>query len=452
MKIFFRSIHLYLGLAAGLVIMTCCFTGAVLVFEKELQESFHHDRYYVKEQNLHLPIQQLISSVKQKFPAAKISSVKLYPNPERSVEIGVSLPEKGKDKSSTGAGRSQGGEAKESHERSKENTPGKRSDQQVEQKSEQKPDNEIKKAGQSKGIREKGKSPGSLAARATHTVFVNPYTGEILELYNYRETFFYTMFSLHRWLLGSDSSIGKTITGISTLIFLFILITGIILWWPRNKAILKQRLKIKSSASLKRLNHDLHIVLGFYSAIFLFIFAFTALAWSFKWFNDGIYKVTGSSQKPAEPVHSVFQPDKKRISYDSAFLAVSNIVTEAQYYTLRVPGDSTGVFTATVLPLGAHESAADNYYIDQYSGQVIGSLKFQDKNLGQRVRSTFKPVHTGSIYGLPSKIIAFLVCLFGVSFPITGTIMWLNRLKKNKRKKVMAKKEFPVLVEEEDYV
>src|SRR3990170_4797818 len=94
MKVFFRSIHLYLGLAAGLVIMTCCFTGAVLVFEKELQEAFHHDRYYVKEQNSHLPIQQMISSVKQKYPAAKISSVKIYPDATRSVEIGVSIVEK----------------------------------------------------------------------------------------------------------------------------------------------------------------------------------------------------------------------------------------------------------------------------------------------------------------------------------------------------------------------
>ncbi|HLL45027.1 MAG TPA: PepSY-associated TM helix domain-containing protein, partial [Segetibacter sp.] len=57
--------------------------------------------------------------------------------------------------------------------------------------------------------------------------------------------------------------------------------------------------------------------------------------------------------------------------------------------------------------------------------------------------ATFKPLHVGSIYGLPSKIIAFLVCFLGVTFPITGTIMWLNRLKKNKRKKTITK-ENPV--------
>jgi uncharacterized iron-regulated membrane protein len=298
-----------------------------------------------------------------------------------------------------------------------------------------------------KGRQQAGPGGGG---RPTHTAFINPYSGQIIELYSYRETFFYTMFSLHRWLLGGDDSIGKTITGVATFIFLFILITGIILWWPRNKAILKQRLKIKTSASWKRLNHDLHIVLGFYSAIFLFIFAFTALAWSFKWFNDGIYTVTNSSPKPAEPPHSVFQAGKKAINFDSAFIAISKQVSDLQYYSLRAPGDSIGIFTATVLPLTAPESAADNYYIDQYSGEIIGSLTFADKNLGQRVRSTFKPVHTGSIYGWPSKIIAFLACFLGVTFPITGTIMWINRLRKKKKPangKVLSKQ----LVADDDY-
>lgn len=141
---------------------------------------------------------------------------------------------------------------------------------------------------------------------------------------------------------------------------------------------------------------------------------------------------------------------KKRISYDSAFKVISNQVTDVQYYNLRAPNDSTGIFTVTALAIGAHESAADNYYIDQYSGNLIGSLKYKDKNLGQRVRATFKPVHVGSIYGWPSKIIAFLVCVLGVTFPVTGVIMWLNRLKKNRRRKALAQSGVVVMEEEDD--
>ncbi|WP_207493269.1 PepSY-associated TM helix domain-containing protein [Aridibaculum aurantiacum] len=405
MKKFFRNIHLYLSLAAGLVILTCCFTGAVLVFEKELQEAFNHDRYYVTQQEKQLPIEQMIANVKQQYPKAKVSSVKLYPDPARSVEIGVTIPSKEDKEGKKGEGK----------------------------KAETSKDNNAATPPVAGG---KGKQAGPPAGggRPTHTAFVNPYTGQVIELYSYRETFFYTMFALHRWLLGSDSSIGKTITGVSTLIFLVILITGIILWWPKNKAILLQRLKLKTSGSFKRINHDMHVVLGFYSSIFLFIFAFTALAWSFKWFNKGIYTVTNSSMEAPKPPQSAFVADQSKITYDAAFSTISKVAPGAVYYTLRAPSDSTGIFTATVLPAGVMETASDSYYIDQYSGQVIGTLAFNDKNLGQRVRSAFKPVHTGSIYGLPSKVIAFIVCLLGASFPITGVIMWINRLKKKKRK------------------
>lgn len=378
--------------------MTACFTGAVLVFEKELQQAFNQDRYFVKPSGTLLPPEQLISSVKQKAPGAKVSGIKIYADPERTVEIGLSLSKEGN------AGKPSAEKSFEANKRDKNQQAGKQ------------------------------RAPEG-SGRATHTAFVNPYNGQVIELYSYRNTFFFTMFSLHRWLLGGENSIGKVITGVSTLIFLFILITGIILWWPKNRRILLHRLKIKTSGSWKRLNHDLHIVLGFYSAIFLFIFAFTALAWSFKWFNQGIYTVTGSSMKTPEPPHSVYRANKKPIGYNVAYSVAAKSITDVEYYSFRQPNDSTGVFTVNVLPAGAHETASDNYYIDQYSGNVIGSLKFADKNLGQRIRSTFKPVHVGSIFGITSKIIAFLVCILGVTFPVTGVIMWLNRIKKRKERK-----------------
>jgi uncharacterized iron-regulated membrane protein len=81
-----------------------------------------------------------------------------------------------------------------------------------------------------------------------------------------------------------------------------------------------------------------------------------------------------------------------------------------------------------------HESATDVVYIDQYSESLIGTMLFSERSLGSQVRSTFRPIHVGSIYGTPSKILAVIVCLFGASFPVTGTIMWINRLKKKKIK------------------
>lgn len=391
MKVFFRRIHLYLSLVAGLVIMTCCFTGAVLVFQKELEQMFHKSRYTVKAEGRKLSLDSLVSNVKKAYPKAKVAGIRVYDDAERSAEVSVTIPDKKEKKAEAKAPVA-------------------------------------KEKGQAKEAPRGGRVP-------TQTAFVNPYTGQVLELYNPREGFFYSMLALHRWLLGSNDGIGKYITGISTFIFLFILITGIILWWPKTKKILTQRLKVKWNAGWKRLNHDLHIVLGFYSFLVLFIFAFTALAWSFEWFNKGIYKVTSSSMKQPEPPGSMYVADAKPISFDKAFFAAQNKFTNVQFYNITMPKDSAGAITVTALSREAvHETATDALYVDQYSGAVLGQYLFSDRNLGARVRATFRPVHVGSIWGTPSKIIALIACLLGTSFPITGTILWINRTRKSKRK------------------
>lgn len=408
MKVFFRRIHLYLGLASGLVIMIACFTGAVLVFEKEMLTSFNKDRYYVTPAGTRLTVDELVQQVKQQLPNNKVNNVKLYSDATRSAEVSVSLPNNNKEAN-----------------------------------------NKTKAAGKKSNIdKPKGKKPEAKEGRSPSlTVFVNPYNGKVLEVYNYRETFFYTMFALHRWLLGSNDGIGKYIVGVSTLFFVIILITGIILWWPKTNRILKQRLLVKNNGGWKRLNHDLHIVLGFYSSIFLFAFAFTALAWSFQWFNDGIYKITNSPLKAPPPPLSEYVANTNTTSLENALSKARTIVPQAQFYTVALPKDSAQAINITALSVdAAHETASDAVYIDQYTGQLAGTMLYKERSLGAKVRSTFRPVHTGSIWGLPSKIIALITCLLGVTFPVTGVIMWLNRTRKKKSADKRLKAKQPTAV------
>lgn len=360
MKGFFRSIHLYLSLAAGLVIMVTCLTGAILVFEHELQELFHPRRYHVEAAGSRLPLDELVQNTKKEIGKGKINNVKVYTDSTRTVEISYSL---NKDQ--------------------------------------------------------------------RRIAFVNPFTGELIENYNHRESFFYAVMDLHRWMLSGDT--GKLIVGISSSVFLFILITGLILWWPKTRNVLKQRLRIKADGGWKRLNHDLHIVLGFYSCIFLFVFAFTGLAWSFEWFNKAIYTVTGSEMKPAKAPELSYDSTGQKINYDQALAVARQLEPAAHFYSVAPPKDSIAPFTITVLPVSAvHESATDMYYLDTYTGKRVGQFRWSDRNRGQRVRATFKPVHVASIYGMPSKIVGLVVCLFGASFPVTGLILWINRLHKKK--------------------
>ncbi len=356
--------------------MAVCFTGAVLVFEEELMHTFNKQRYYVSAGKNVLTTDQIIASVAAQIPASKVQSVKWFSRADRSVEVAF-VERKAIPKQTDGGGESR------------------------------------------------------------KTAFVNPYTGKVLEIYSYRDTFFFTMMSLHRWLLAGE--VGKLIVGICTVIFLAILITGLILWWPKSKAILKQRLTMKWQSGFKRFNHDFHVVFGFYSLIFLFVFGFTGLAWSFEWFNKGIYTVTNSSMERPKPPVSVADTNSNIISAEAAFQTALHLWKSAEYYSIILPKDSTDVYTISALNADAvHETASDQLFIDQYAGNILKTNLYKDRNLGQRIRSTFKPVHTGSILGWPGKVVAVITCLFGFSFPITGTIMWWNRTRKKKNGSAMA--------------
>lgn len=363
-----------MGLAAGIVIMITCLTGAILVFEKELQHLFSKERYYTKGAGNRLSADSLISNVRTSIPGAKVGSVRIYNNPERTAEV-VFTPKA-----------------------------------------------------------EKRKNAGKAKPEARRLVaYTDPYTGAIKEVYEHKKSFFYFVMDLHRWMLGGDT--GKFIVGVCTIIFLFIIITGIVLWWPRNRAILKQRLKIKSDAGFKRLNHDYHVVFGFYSAIFLFFFAFTGLAWSFEWFNKAIYTVSGSKIVKQETPKNQTITDSASSRVEDIFQVVMQADQQSAYYNLTLPKDSLETYTVTTMPANAaHESATDTYYIDANTKTITKKIAFGDRNKGQRVRSAFKPIHVASIGGLPTKIIGLITCLLGTFFPLSGIIMWINRTWRKKKR------------------
>ncbi|RZK87948.1 MAG: PepSY domain-containing protein, partial [Hymenobacter sp.] len=94
------------------------------------------------------------------------------------------------------------------------------------------------------------------------SAYVNPYTGEVTGIINSKYEFFQLIKSVHWDLLLGDA--GRTAVSYGTLIFVLLLLSGLVLWWPKNKAARKQRFQIKWDASGKRLNYDLHNTVGFY--------------------------------------------------------------------------------------------------------------------------------------------------------------------------------------------
>ncbi len=135
------------------------------------------------------------------------------------------------------------------------------------------------------------------------SLFVDQYTGTITGRYE-RLGFFSTMFKLHRWLLdsanphGDGVKVGKLLVGISTLIFVLALITGVVIWWPRARKNLKRSLSIRFNDGWRGFWKGLHVAGGMYALLLVLAMALTGLTWSFNWYRTAFYAVCGVEHTP----------------------------------------------------------------------------------------------------------------------------------------------------------
>jgi uncharacterized iron-regulated membrane protein len=281
---------------------------------------------------------------------------------------------------------------------------------------------------------------------------VNPYTGEIVGNSNERngtQEFMRTMFSLHRWLLldrikepifdgMTNRELGSKITGWATIIFTLGCITGLVIWFPQRLKSWKQGLKIKWRAGWKRVNHDLHNTLAFYSLFFLLLMGLTGPQWSFPWYREGLQKTLGTykpKDAPKEkPLQSIIPGDSLQHKSLSIAAFVSLADKELDYegnYTISFPADSSGVVSISKTKTGFFAPAAsDRLTLDQYSGQVLKKDIFKEKPINQRIAGSIKAIHVGNVYGGFTKLLYFLACLVATSLPITGTLIWWNKRRK----------------------
>ena len=138
--------------------------------------------------------------------------------------------------------------------------------------------------------------------KAALATFRDPYTGEVKGWAQSYE-FFRTMRQLHRWLLDppaskGEKSVGKVIVGITTMTMTVILISGLIIWIPRNRKALRSRLSISCTKGWKRFLYDSHVTVGFYCTLLLLLMALTGLTWSFGWYREAAYSLFGADTDP----------------------------------------------------------------------------------------------------------------------------------------------------------
>ena len=275
-------------------------------------------------------------------------------------------------------------------------------------------------------------------------IYVDQYSGEVLGEAG-RLEFFRTMFLLHRWLMDSrpeDGSAifwGKMIVGVSTLMFVIILLSGIVIWVPKSIKAWKNRSKIAVTKGWHRFWYDLHVAGGIYATLLLLAMALTGLTWSFEWYRNDFYKLFGveiqEKSKSAEAPKQERDVQRERgvrglahrfdlspyIAWERAYRNVREVVEPGTRITI-----SQGSADVSLAGWG-NQRASDKYNFDNATGEITSVELYSDSQRSRKIRGWIFSVHVGNWGGILTRILWFLAAMIGATLPLTGYYLWIKR-------------------------
>ena len=346
------TFHQWLGLLVGLVVIVIGLTGAILVFENEIDQVLHPALWHVTPQGSPRPLDALMDAVRASHPDDRLEWIEIATGSDNSYVMHMIT---------------------------------------------------------------------------RRQIFVNPYSGEILGERDYDKTVFGMMFFLHRTLLAGE--IGRTVVGVTTLVTVILLVTGLYLWWPRTLGRLKPSLSIKWTNGKRRLTYDLHNVLGFYASWYVIVIAMTGLVWSFPAVHDAIFWLTDSPAPPWKSApRSKAAPETAIFSADEALHAAAVALPGAHATEIILPQQPDDPYAiGKRFPRPGNPNAQSHVYVDQYSGAVLAVERYEELSLGATIRLLVYPVHVGTVFGLPTQILAFLVSMVIPLSAATGFLLWWRK-------------------------
>ncbi|QXV66017.1 PepSY domain-containing protein [Mucilaginibacter sp. 21P] len=269
-------------------------------------------------------------------------------------------------------------------------------------------------------------------------VYLNPYTGKIVHHETPQTNFFIIVEYIHLYLL-LPPAIGKWVVGVAVIIFMVIMITGLILWWPKRKSDRKRSFTIKWGGRWRRVNYDLHNVLGFYATSIALILSISGLAIAFEPVSRAIYKTAniGRGIKYEDEVSEPKSDSLKRSGMaakpvvDVAFAYARQQSPKAQMFLIHNDPTVSGAIGVGAYPKSLHYANASGYEFDKYNGKLLKTYALEKKSPGLRLNEMNYDIHVGQIGGVTTKIIAFIASLICASLPVTGFIIWLGKRKKS---------------------
>ena len=283
------------------------------------------------------------------------------------------------------------------------------------------------------------------------TLYFDAYSGRLLgEGSTGMRRFMSETRAWHRWLSveGEGRPIARAITGWSNVIFLFIVVSGFYLWFPRKWtwAQVRSVVLFNGKASGKARDFNWHNVIGVWSSVPLFIVVLTCMPISFPWANAMVYRVVGEEPPAARGREGGAARGQeggggregrgaREGARESGLDGLNALVSRAEQQVdgwrtinVRVPESSRApVVFAIDKGDGGQPQLRSTLTLDRATGGVVTYEAFEDQSLGRRLRSISRFAHTGEVLGIPGQTIAGLATAGGAVLVWTGLALAWRR-------------------------
>ena len=260
-------------------------------------------------------------------------------------------------------------------------------------------------------------------------VKLDPLSLETLQVKNPKEGFFAVIKKFHTNIL-IDGDIGHNIVGTWGLVMIFMIITGIILWWPKKDRPYTFTFKFRSEG--KKFHRDIHVAIGFWTLAFFLVSSFGGVYLAFpKATSKVILGIFPGQDLPSISNEIKVNPTKNFIGIDEAIkLAKTTVTDEEKFISANLPTTPNQPFRINFAPKNyRYGEPAITVFIDQYQKKIIEKRDPTLYSTGEKIAAWQHAIHTGEAFNIAWKIIIFFVGFLPLLFSITGIMMWAYKKK-----------------------
>jgi len=353
-----------------------------------------------------------------------------------------------------------------------------------------------------------------LSSGRESTLYINPYTGEVLgEGAKGIRTFFRVVTDWHRWLgAGAENrGIARAITGACNLGFLFLIVSGFYIWWPKQW--IWQQLRnvtwFRRQLPGKARDFNWHNVIGFWSAVPLCIVVLSATVISYPWASNLVYRLVGeeapvqggltgqtpglgtpprvqrqrlegevSQRSEGQDTHQArlnrgreamtrneslvrsdgggptgVPPTNLNLEgLDALWLRAEQELAGWQSISLRLPTSPAAPLVFTIdRGNGGQPQKRAQLTLNRTTGEVVRWEPFSSMTLGRRLRMVLRFAHTGEVVGIVGQTIAGVVSAGASVLVYTGLALTWRRFRFSQlRRKAQGSVEMPERTEASD--